>query len=548
MVFRAYRVLLHFISNLNICLKEKPFMVRSIRLIYLGILTLALLGLVGIPVSQAQSDQQCFDQTGFCISGRIREFWNHNGGLPVFGYPISAQQSETAAGESRAYQTQWFERARLELHPENPSPYDVQLGRIGVERLHQQGRDWTTFPKAQPNGGGQADCNFSIGVTTGHAVCGLFLDFYHQHGLNLDGNPAISPADSLALFGYPISEPTMETNTAGQQVMTQWFERARMELHPENAAPYNVELGLLGSEVRGTNNPPPTTRTATPVAVTGTLIFVSNREDQGEIYTMKPDGTNVRRLTNKAANYSSPSRSPDGNKIVFVITDSDGNNPQIYTMNADGSSRVQLTKNGSNNSDPAWSADSSKLAFASDRDGNYEIYSMQADGTDVTRLTHDSAYDVEPAWSPDGSMIAFSSNRGLPEERSAESDIYVMNTDGSNVKRVADPRGGDHQPAWSPDGKRIAFSVIGFGMNGGDIASGEVFIMEADGSNIIQLTPENVGGRHPSWSPDGSKLVFASTRNEDATFDLFTIGADRSALTKLTKNPGGDKDPFWSHT
>lgn len=232
-------------------------MVRSYRFVILGLFAVVLFGLAGAPAAQAQSDQQCFPQTNFCISGRIRDFWQQNGGLDVFGFPISAQQAETVPGESGTYQVQWFQRNRLELHPENAPPYDVLIGRVGVERLQQQGRDWTTFPKAQQNGGMQADCDFALGATTGHSVCGLFLDYYNQHGLNLDGSGTVSRAESLALFGYPISEPQMETNSSGQQFMTQWFERARMELHPENAPPYNVLLGLLGSEMQGQQPAPP---------------------------------------------------------------------------------------------------------------------------------------------------------------------------------------------------------------------------------------------------------------------------------------------------
>ena len=114
--------------------------------------------------AQAQQNERCFPETGFCISGRIREFWEQNGGLAVFGLPLAPQQQETLEGQ--ALQAQWFERVRLELHPENARPYDVLLGRLGVDRLTQQGRDWFTFPKTEA----QTDCRFF--PETGHNVCG----------------------------------------------------------------------------------------------------------------------------------------------------------------------------------------------------------------------------------------------------------------------------------------------------------------------------------------------------------------------------------------
>jgi hypothetical protein len=85
------------------------------------------------PPAQAPSDQRCFPETSQCISGRIRTFWEQNGGLPVFGYPITPQRPETTP--SGTFESQWFERTRLELHSENQPPYDVLLGRAGDIRL-----------------------------------------------------------------------------------------------------------------------------------------------------------------------------------------------------------------------------------------------------------------------------------------------------------------------------------------------------------------------------------------------------------------------------
>ncbi|GIV64727.1 MAG: hypothetical protein WHS83_14955 [Chloroflexus sp.] len=104
-----------------------------------------------LPTVLAQSDQRCFPETGFCISGRIREFWEQHGGLPVFGFLITPQQEEIVEG--KAVQVQWFERHRIELRPENRRPYDVLLGRLGADLLIQQGRDFLFFPTSQPQPG-----------------------------------------------------------------------------------------------------------------------------------------------------------------------------------------------------------------------------------------------------------------------------------------------------------------------------------------------------------------------------------------------------------
>ncbi|MEN9937910.1 MAG: hypothetical protein RLZZ387_4489 [Chloroflexota bacterium] len=226
-----------------------------------ALVTLALLLLSCAPAVMAQSSERCFPETGFCISGPIRTFWERNGGLPVFGYPLGPLQEDTIEG--RRIQAQWFERNRLELHPENAAPYDVLLGRLGADRLAQQGRSWQT---AFPPSGSQAGCRFF--PETEQSVCGRFLEVWRASGIEVDGRGGASEAESLALFGLPLSGVVSEQLSDGRTYQVQWFERARFELHPENARPYDVLLGLLSAELRtdriGTP-PPPAPRPAPTV-------------------------------------------------------------------------------------------------------------------------------------------------------------------------------------------------------------------------------------------------------------------------------------------
>ncbi|NTW03142.1 MAG: hypothetical protein HGA19_17995 [Oscillochloris sp.] len=234
----------------------------SYRVLLTTVLILIVALIVGVDqqLSQAQGNQLCFSQTGYCIAGRFREYWESNGGLPIFGYPIGRQYEETVEG--KAYQVQWFERIRFELHLENSPPYDVLLGRIGDDRLHQQGKDWSTFPTSQPTPG----CQYF--TQTKHNVCGRFLDRWQSNGLEFDGNPSKSESESLALLGLPLSDLTT-LRIEGTPYTVQWFERARFELHPTNSPPYDVLLGRLGVEVHDnpTEGSTPTSAalTATPV-------------------------------------------------------------------------------------------------------------------------------------------------------------------------------------------------------------------------------------------------------------------------------------------
>jgi hypothetical protein len=199
--------------------------------------------------AQAQTPMICFNEVPYCIGAPFDRYWQDNGGLPVFGLPLTNAGPERVEGEMHL--VQHFERARFERHRENPPPYNVLLGRLGVDMLLAQGRDWQTFPKADPS----APHYFP---ETGHAVAPQFWNFYATHGLEFDGNKrAKSLAESIALFGLPVSEPQMEQGSDGNMYLTQWYERARFEHHPENAPPYDVLLGRLGAELLQRQAQPP---------------------------------------------------------------------------------------------------------------------------------------------------------------------------------------------------------------------------------------------------------------------------------------------------
>jgi hypothetical protein len=210
----------------------------------------------------AAAPKFCFPQVPDCITFRFAQFWRDNGGLPVFGLPLAPDHNETINGQK--YKVQYFERFRFEYHKGDPKPYDVLLGRIGVDQLTQQGRDWQSFPKADPK-------TPHYFAETGHAIGAQFWGFWASNGLEFDGNKkGKSAAESLALFGFPISEPQMEPGADGQMYLTQWFERARFEYHPENKAPYDVLLGRLGADALAAlpqQQPPPRPTPAPELAI-----------------------------------------------------------------------------------------------------------------------------------------------------------------------------------------------------------------------------------------------------------------------------------------
>jgi hypothetical protein len=190
----------------------------------------------------ASPEWRTFSETGQALSDAFLTFWDRHGGLPIFGYPLSPRASERNADTGERHATQYLERQRFEYHAELAgTPYEVLLGRLGAEDAAQQGllNEQAFLPAPAQDDPG---CRFF--AETGHNVCGLFRRYWESHGLEL-GETGFSYAESLALFGLPLSEPFLDPSTG---LLTQYFERAVFEHHPANAAPYDVLLRRLGAE------------------------------------------------------------------------------------------------------------------------------------------------------------------------------------------------------------------------------------------------------------------------------------------------------------
>ncbi len=180
-----------------------------------------------------------FSETGHYLSAGFQQFWERSGGLPVFGFPLTEEFSE------QGLTVQYLERQRFEYHPEHAgTPYETELGLLGTEDANRRGLPGNAAFQPLP-GGTSSDGNCTFVPETGHKLCGMFRSYWRSHGLEFD-DPGISYRESLALFGYPISEEFTDPETG---LVTQYFERARFEYHPENPVPSQVLLGRLGADM-----------------------------------------------------------------------------------------------------------------------------------------------------------------------------------------------------------------------------------------------------------------------------------------------------------
>jgi TolB protein len=293
-----------------------------------------------------------------------------------------------------------------------------------------------------------------------------------------------------------------------------------------------------------TANAEPVLDEITPV--TGIIAFYSDRDGNPEIYTIHADGSHETRLTNNPGFDDSPAISPDGKKIAFL---SSRNDPapkfpdlkyDIYIMNIDGSNLQQLTSTNVAEDHPAWSPDSKRIIFDADydEDGFYEIYTFMSDGSSLTRLTNTKSNDQFADWSPDGKQIAYSS------DRNGNWDLFLLNViTNQDDSLIADElhiqlTSNDEWelfPAWSPDGKKIAYNGLQPGSRNTD-----VYLMDKDGNNIQKLTDSPRFDENPTWSLDGTKIVFQTER--DRNFEIYSMNVDGSDQESLSNSPA---DELW---
>jgi Tol biopolymer transport system component len=275
--------------------------------------------------------------------------------------------------------------------------------------------------------------------------------------------------------------------------------------------------------------------TATAAPRTERLAFAADVQGNVDVYTVRTDGSRVRRLTHSPAFDACARYSPDGRWIAWCSgVGAAGGVIEIWIMRGNGRRMSQLTHLGGRMTFPDFSPDGRTVVFSGLLAGvsNNEIYATSVQGSGLTQLTDDPAEDLWAAFSPDGSRIAFISARtGLRQ-------LWIMNADGSNPTQVTtDSIAKGQLPRWSPDGHRIAYSTDD------PLLGQDIWVIDADGRNPIQLTRAAAREFGPDWSPDGEQLAYVDG-SDPAQRTVMIINADGTGARPV-KPFGNQFVPSW---
>ncbi len=239
------------------------------------------------------------------------------------------------------------------------------------------------------------------------------------------------------------------------------------------------------------------------------------------IYLMRPDGTGIRPLSRKddAAVAFDLAWSRDGSKLAFA----NGHGNALWIIDAATRHLSRITVHAGQVASPTWSPDGRRIAFTALLDGTRDVWVMNADGSHQHRLLRTaSAWEEDVAWSPKGRWLVFSRYIGNV------ANLYLMRTDGSRQHNITPGALGTMEPSWSPGGRTITFA----GADDRSAPMTEIYRVNVDGTDLVQLTHTGDAEHQPQFSPDGKRIVFTRTTLGWRT-NVYVMKADGSRVKLL---------------
>jgi TolB protein len=339
------------------------------------------------------------------------------------------------------------------------------------------------------------------------------------------------------MFGKkPASRPIFNRHRRRLRISWAWLILGALALLlylvPTNTLPV-VSLDQVTPFVANVTPPPTATPTLRPVSEHGGhIVFTCTRGEYNQLCIINADGTDLQQFSSEAgANDYYPIFSPDGKTLMFA---SNRNGAfDIYLMVFGQRDIFQITTNIGNIVSPDFSPDGTKVIFANQAgDVPSALWMVNLDGTDPHLFFAGPGAIVAVAWSPDGRTIAYAMEMNLPNQY----QIFLMNVDGTASRQLTNVEGVGGSLSWSLDSQTLLIYA-------GPVGGREIYRLEvATGA----LTPLTNGGNNasPSYSPDGQYIVFNSLRNNNQA-DLYIMNADGSNLRQLTNHPEPDWQPRW---
>ena len=293
--------------------------------------------------------------------------------------------------------------------------------------------------------------------------------------------------------------------------------------------------------VAGATTPSGPTATTTTAKGPGRIAFVRSDPTTSvrNLFVVNADGTNQQQVTDGFDINGAPAWSPDGSSVL-IQTDIERITTIVrVTVGPDNklADSAQLTTDIKADSvSPIWSPDGTMIAFQSKRDGPLsQVFVMNADGSNKRRLSDGNGFAGQPSWSPDSKMVAYVS--GEQQTAGAAREVFTIAVDGGTPTRITDTGGSFGNPIWSPDGESIACVQLV-----GD-RDYKLLLMNVDGSNVRTLDEGQVI-KAPAFSPAGDAIVYYTVSNVGSDVTIYNIETERT--TGVTKSQGDNYSPIWS--
>lgn len=272
------------------------------------------------------------------------------------------------------------------------------------------------------------------------------------------------------------------------------------------------------------------------IGLTNAIVFSSSASGKWDLWTIQPDGKNLKQMTQTEADILFPAISPDGKQVIFADS-----RRQLQIMSLNGSGQQILPLPNGIFTHPAWRPDGKEITFVSYTvlpSDQSELWRMERHAGGWKEPENISPYPpmrIFPAYSPDGRFLAYAEFR-RDEVLGVIEEIGILNIETKQFQLITDDQADSYLPVWSPNGDRIAYVSNKTG-------SYNIWVFNLSDKTHRQITENPSFDTDPTWSPDGETIVFVSARTGNR--ELWAISSISGQLRQITHTNQTCSHPFW---